>query len=87
MGPLSANEIMQLVQDSDLVHRYEKSINRESAHEILTKKIEAAVDVAEEPKGRKRQSLVQRFIGNMFSQLGRTVAREVIRSFLGSLRR
>lgn len=95
MDILDNSEIEELVNSSDLVERYNKDINRESAYEILTQKIEEAADNEEKqnkPKSSRRKStkeedsILESLSKNtMVRQLGRTVVRELTRSVLGVL--
>ena len=95
MDVLSQAEIDQLLRDSDLVTKYEKDINRESAYELLTEKIERSADLkAEEenkPKPTRRskkdeEGFFESVINSPFARdMGRTLTREISRSILGVL--
>lgn len=77
-----------------LVKKYNEVIDRESAYEILNKKIEqvaqdevqqSAKQEPPEKKG-KEKSVVGEILGSTVTrQIGRTVAREVTRGLLGIL--
>lgn len=97
MDVLTSEEIEALTSSSHLVKKYQKNIDRESAHEILKAKLEKAhkKEHQEELKKEKRQaekatksekgffeSLSQ---NTMVRQIGRTLARELGRSLLGIL--
>ncbi len=56
MDVLNDNEITEINSQSKLVTKYKEEIDRESAYEILNKKIEEAVQVAEEVQEEKRKS-------------------------------
>ena len=99
MGILDKNEIDSLLSKSELSSKYNKEINRESAHEILNDKIRKAkeqppsvpeeVDIVRGTKrvsGSKDTSLLAELSKNtMVRQMGRTVGRELIRGLFGVL--
>lgn len=101
MDVLSEQEIDDIIIRSRLVEKYNKDVDRESAYEILEKKIEWAkeVDRREElresvEKARKRssgrsqreESLFEQVLNSTTTrQIGRTVARELTRGLLSVL--
>ncbi|MCU0824116.1 MAG: DUF853 domain-containing protein [Leptospira sp.] len=96
MGILTEAELNSVIESSDLVKKYEKTLDRESAYELLTKQMESIADAAEEEepkesakKSRKEKedpSLVETISKNPLArEVGRTVAREVTRGLLGML--
>lgn len=95
MDILAPNEIDEQLSKSMLVKKYNEVIDRESAYEILSKKIqqvtqEKKFEEAErqESSGRrgKEKSTVGKILDNTVTrQIGRTVAREVTRGLLGIL--
>ncbi len=98
MDILDSAEISELVRNSRLVDKYNQSLDRESAFEILNKKmlqIEAEQEKGEtatpEPsrtKTREEESLISELSKNtMVRQLGRTIFRELTRGILGSFSR
>jgi len=93
IGPISAEERAAAMRASALLAKYEKTVDRESAHEKLTGRIAEKPVVEEEkkPAGRQPQSIFDaatksaaRAIG---SELGRQIIRGVLGSILGSGRR
>lgn len=100
MDILNQNEIDELVANSVLVEKYNVDLDRESAFELLEKKL-AKVDQQQEnatlpgPKPRatstrtaKEDSLIEELSKNtMIRQLGRTIFRELTRGILGSFSR
>lgn len=93
MDTISEEEIQSLVRKSRLVEKYGEPIDRESAYEILGKKMEAheqelleqeKAEEAEkvEKKERATPSSLERMVN---STAGRTVIREVTRGLLGVL--
>ncbi|RMG30098.1 MAG: DUF853 family protein [Bacteroidetes bacterium] len=101
MDVLTKSEIDQLVRKSALIPKYNKKIDRESAREILTEKIQEA---RKEEEQAKRQKELEKIRGTsrgrrrrekstfeaiadhtLTRQIGRTVARELARGILGIL--
>lgn len=100
MDVLTESEIDDLIQASRLIKKYNKTLDRESAHEILTEKIEAAKaeELQEQRKeeqekakkvvsrSRKEKSTMEHIMSHPTTrQIGRTVARELTRGLLGIL--
>lgn len=101
MDILTDKEIKELVSSSDLVRLYNEEIDRESAFEILSKKLEKAAteenqkqkeaehEAAKEATSRKKKddpSFFEKASKNtMVRQIGRTVFRELTRGILGVL--
>jgi len=98
MDVLTKKEIKDVINSSDLVRVYNEDIDRESAYEILTKKIEKAQSEENQKKlkednskakkssSRKEASTMEKISKNtMVRQLGRTLLREVTRGLLGAL--
>ena len=101
MDILTPAEINEVVDNSPLVKKYNKSLDRDSAHEILAEKIEAAHEAdrqeelkAEREKARKsssrsrrrEKSTLEKVMNNTTTrQIGRTLARELARGLLGIL--
>ncbi|MFN8264832.1 MAG: helicase HerA-like domain-containing protein [Chitinophagaceae bacterium] len=94
MDILSDAEVDTLTGNSKLVRKYEQTVDRESAHEIITAKLEeaaakqkaaevAAEEVKEEKKTAKKE---EGFFDNpVVKQVGRTAANVITRSLLGAL--
>lgn len=98
MGVLTEREINEIVRQSSLVAKYEKDIDRESAHELLSKKMEDAFDEDRQDalkKVRKKEkeawkedekSVFEQVAESPLArELGRTVMREATRALLGVL--
>ena len=101
MDVLTEQEIRELVDRSPLARKYNQNIDRESAYEILEKKLaqareaehreemEAQREKARDTTSRRRtakKSWFEELSGNtMVRQIGRTVAREATRGLLGVL--
>jgi hypothetical protein len=101
MDILSEPEIDRLVAASDLVYKYNREIDHDSAFEILERKMVDIHDAQEKAKlprastagrsaGRTKEddSLIEELSKNtMVRQLGRTLFRELARGILGSFTR
>lgn len=94
MDILNPTEIDELLSRSSLVKKYNEVIDRESAYEILNKKLETVSqptmpqETAKqgETYPRKEKTVVGEILGSTVTrQIGRTVAREVTRGLLGML--
>ncbi|MEM9847040.1 MAG: helicase HerA-like domain-containing protein [Bacteroidota bacterium] len=100
MDVLTDKEIKDIIKVSDLYEKYSKAIDRESAHEILSKKIEAAHEAEhqaelekQQAKGRKtstrsrrEKSTLEEILDSRASrEIGRTLSRELTRGLLGAL--
>ncbi len=88
IGVLSSDEIQSIVAASSIATKYNEVIDRESAFEILSKKIKETV--TEEKTNKKSQkeekSTLEKLSENtMVRQVGRTVMKEVARGLLGVL--
>jgi uncharacterized protein len=94
MDVLSDSEIDTLVNASKLVKKYNEVVDRESAYEILGKKLAIVAEekaVVEETKAAKKQekeepSMFEKILGSSAArQVGRTAATMITRSLLGAL--
>lgn len=94
MDTLSDNEIQDILIKSKLISKYKETINRESAYEILNKKIEEFNSPEKQEQLQKEtrnttkpeKSTFEKVINDPITkQVGRTVAREVTRGLLGVL--
>jgi len=93
MDVLSKSEIERIVEKSRLRRKYNEEIDRESAYEILSAKIEEAATAEHQKKvkksrgrPRKQKSALETVVDSTLTrQVGRTVARELTRGLLGVL--
>ena len=98
MDILSDDEINEIVGNSKLVSKYNETIDRESAYEILNRKIEVSqvpkkeplpkYEAPKRPVGRPRveKSTFEKVLTSPTTkQIGRTLAREFTRGILGVL--
>lgn len=93
MDVITPSEINTIVSNSKIASKYQETLDRESAAEILAKKLEAKKqedeeikkqqeEEKEEKKAPKEKSLIEE-VAN--SSVGRTVVREITRGLLGVL--
>lgn len=91
IGVLTTDEIQQIVSSSSIATKYNEVIDRESAFEILSAKINSTETSEEEVPEKKKlvkeeKSTIEKISENtMVRQVGRTVMKEVARGFLGVL--
>jgi DNA helicase HerA-like ATPase len=93
MDILEPGEIDRLVSQSALANYYNESIDRESAHEILTRILEEARSEDHQSqmrdqrsRERREKSTLEKMLDSTVTrQVGRTVARELTRGLLGVL--
>jgi DNA helicase HerA-like ATPase len=93
IGVLTPDEIQQTVQASAIAKKYNEVLDRESAFEILTAKLNSTEDLEEVPKKsnsktstKEEKSTIEKLSENtMVRQVGRTVMKEVARGLLGVL--
>lgn len=94
MDVLTKNEIAEIVENSELVEKYNQEVDRESAFEILSKKLEkaaeeeAGVPTTTQRKGRPRneKSTIETILSSSTArQVGRTAANIITRTLLGAL--
>ncbi len=102
VGPCSAEAQSTAMKADGVGKKYDVTRDRESAYEMLTQKAENAAKRAEnvqrdaekskpEKTGRQREGVGEAAIKSIVraasSSIGRTIAREIIRGVMGSLRR
>ena len=101
MDILSASEIDEVVENSALVYKYNQDIDRESAFEMLEKKMADLEEIQKKAnlpgpksstsssrKAPQEESIIEELSKNtMVRQLGRTIFRELTRGILGSFKR
>ena len=90
MDILTDDEIESIIQNSKLTRKYNEEVDRESAYEILSAKIEDFRSEDHQEKRRKQRrkekSAFEKMINSTTSrQIGRTIARELTRGLLGAL--
>ena len=90
MAPLSPDELQADIRSSDLLAEYGQSVDRDSAREMLARRIEKTVEI-ETPAAPARESggsktgkiLGGALLGSLAATVGRTVGRELVRGMFG----
>jgi DNA helicase HerA-like ATPase len=95
MDVLTENEIDSIIKKSEIIREYNEEIDRESAYEILTKKIKSAHEEQNQRELMKQNEKVitkrttkkekSTFDEILNSQVGKTITRELTRGILGML--
>jgi DNA helicase HerA-like ATPase len=92
IGILTPQELTNLVAQSEIKSKYEELIDRESAYELLTEKIEASKDIEnteEVTEAKKQEASEGGFLDTVSdvinSPVGKMITREVTRGLLGVL--
>ena len=98
MDVLSASEVNEIVSNSKLAKKYNESVDRKSAYEMLTEKAEKRLADSEDDapekgkssKSRKKskedESIMEKvFDSKIVRDVGRTVAREITRGLMGAI--
>lgn len=88
IGALSDEERKEIVQRSPLRAAYEKTADRESAYEMLAKRVEeepAKSGPKRAPAGSSRQGFVEAFFKSAARSIGTQVGRQIMRGVLGSI--
>jgi uncharacterized protein len=99
MDVLTGDEINHLISQSHIAHKYNQAIDRESAYEILSGKIEEAQEQTTQdeirkqreeydnrPSAREEKSTFEKvFTSTTTRQIGSTIAKELTRGLLGVL--
>jgi uncharacterized protein len=90
MDVLSTSEIDQILRGSEILDKYAEVINRESAYEVLSKKIEGATGGGTAQSGGKQvkeePGMFEKVLKSpVVKQVGTTLVRELTRGLLGVL--
>ncbi|HEU4648670.1 MAG TPA: helicase HerA-like domain-containing protein [Gemmatimonadales bacterium] len=95
MGPLTPEELQADIRQSPWLERYGTAIDRESAREMLAKRMEktAPAEPEQEPESGRAQKAAKgmaavaggALVGALSSSIGRTIGREVVRGIFGLL--
>ncbi len=95
LGPLTAEERASLMKKSPVAEKYDKLVDRNSAHEMILKRSEEraetraeieAMEASTKPKGRQRQTATQAFFKSMMRSLGTNIARAIAKAIFGGRR-
>jgi len=93
MGPITQDEREEIISRSPYKGRYDQDLDRESAYEILKKRVEQAnYETTQKPKrsssrsrGRSRQSAGEAMLKSAARSIGSQIGRQIIRGVMGSL--
>jgi DNA helicase HerA-like ATPase len=90
VGPLGAEERAQMIRASSLLPKYEKAVDRESAYEKLTGRVEEKAVVQESPAAkapaaRQTQSVIEAATKSAARAIGSELGRQIMRGILGSI--
>jgi DNA helicase HerA-like ATPase len=97
IGPATDDERRKVIEGSVLYGHYEKAVDRESAHEMLKVRAEAAAKAAEQeaqvkaeakatkPAGRGRESLAEAMAKSTARSIGSGLGRQIVRGILGGI--
>ncbi len=97
IGPIDDLKRQEIVRQSLLYGRYEKTVDRESAYELLQRRVEkqrqdaakaaAAKEQARVTKarGRQKDSLLESVVKSTTRSMGSQIGRSIIRGILGSI--
>jgi hypothetical protein len=87
IGPIDNGQRQGIIRQSLLYGQYKKSIDRESAYELLQRyieKLQAEVAVSK-PKGRQPDSLLTSAFKSTTRAMGGQLGRSIMRGVLGSI--
>lgn len=96
LGPITPDERREVIGKSPVGSRYDKPVDRESAHEILGRRAEEAARNAARagnekgaakrgPRASNRQTATEAFTKSMVRSIGYAIGRAVVRGVLGSI--
>jgi len=90
MAPLTPEELQADIRQSDLIAEYGQAVDRESAREMLAKRMAVTEAPAEPRKGRSVGKTAAKaagvaVVGALTTTIGRTVGREIVRGLFGLL--
>ncbi len=95
MGPITDQELETLTSTSILVSKYKDTLDKESAHEVLTARINDKLKnvdtIYQESNSNSKKEidpitdLIQRFSKNIAGSMGRSIGTSITRGILGSI--
>lgn len=95
MGTLNESEVDTLINDSDLREKYNSAVDRESAYEILARKIDSKFENSQQedeekpskaPTFKREKSTLEQVMDSPLTrQIGKTLLTELTRGLLGVL--
>jgi len=93
IGPITEAERTEIAQRSPFLNKYAVSIDRESAYEVLKKKLEKEAELEEveeeekesKTKKKSRQGPLEAFFVSLARSIGSQVGRQILRGVLGTI--
>jgi len=90
IGPIDPAQRQGIIRQTLLYGQYEKTVDRESAFELLQRRVEklqaeAVGSETARPKGRQRDSLLESVVKSTSRAMGSQIGRSIIRGILGSI--
>ena len=88
MGPIESKERKRIIRNSLVYGFYEKTVDRESAYEMLKKRAEQApkeTPKAKKKASRQRQGIIETMAKSAARSVGRQIANKLMRGILGSI--
>lgn len=85
IGVIDEQVKVKVIEDNPYHAQYNETVDRESAYELLQKKVEAQAEKAA-PK-RKRKSEFEKIAASVLTSVGRQIGREIVRNIFGTRRR
>ena len=100
LGPATAAERRQVMDDSSFSGRYDQRIDRHSAYEMLTERAEKAAEATQDaktigrrgraepktrPRSSNRQGVVEAMLKSLARSIGSSLGRSISRGVLGSI--
>lgn len=92
IGPITQQERNEIIDSSPVKGIYDKTIDRESAYEMLKTRAQKVVeathekeDIPKQKAGRKSDTVVEAMMKSAARSIGSSVGRQIVRGILGSL--
>lgn len=90
IGVIDEQVKVKVIEDNPYYAQYNETVDRESAYELLQKKVEASKAEAQGEKAvpkRKRKSEFEKIASSVLTSVGRQIGREIVRNIFGTRRR
>ncbi|TDM30130.1 helicase HerA-like domain-containing protein [Macrococcoides canis] len=90
IGVIDEQVKVKVIEDNQYHAQYNETVDRESAYELLQKKVEASKAEAQAEKAapkRKRKSEFEKIASSVLTSVGRQIGREIVRNIFGTRRR
>jgi DNA helicase HerA-like ATPase len=85
IGPITEQEHQAIQNRSPFVGRYEQTLDRESAFEMIRKRLPVMAPEKSLPRGRPRDSIVEAMAKSTARSMGNTIGRQIVRGIFGSI--